>query len=481
MDAILNTCHHDPSLASLEKQVPFCLLPLGNKPLVEHCLDHLSAQGVSRVFLIIDNHLEDIRASVEGSKWGLQVQFVPVSRFPGYKETVLKIWGELSESFLFCPALYVSPDDLNDLLSGSDAGIVGMFTGETDVCWRLEKAGVVKLENGLQQGDLILQSFQRQGLDVQTIPCRNEWRILDGFEALWQANMDLSQGVIDWLVLPGREIKPGIVAGKGVQIHSRAELQAPLRLGRNVRIEAGARVGPHVLVADESFLDRDVHIQNCLVGQGTYIGRGIDLEMGMVFKNILIRYPSRTVVHIPEAFILGGTTRHESTWTLRFLHKVLAFCSLLILSPMWISFMLYCVVMAQKDVFIWKTVLGQERKPGLGPDFEQPLPTRLPLFNTQSSFLARLPLLWSVLQGRLALVGIEMISPEEGEAIQEDWAKERFQAPPGLFNPWHSMPRHSWDWSEKRVMEVYYVHTRSVKEDLKIIAGSLRRFVLGNN
>ncbi|MFW5734606.1 MAG: sugar transferase, partial [Oceanidesulfovibrio sp.] len=90
-----------------------------------------------------------------------------------------------------------------------------------------------------------------------------------------------------------------------------------------------------------------------------------------------------------------------------------------------------------------------------------------------------LPALWDVLVGRIALVGVEPLTPEEAEVCVEPWERVRFSAPPGLVQPRHAFSSRPLPQSQKRAMEHFYSRSRTVRGDIRLLVRAVLRRVLG--
>jgi lipopolysaccharide/colanic/teichoic acid biosynthesis glycosyltransferase len=88
--------------------------------------------------------------------------------------------------------------------------------------------------------------------------------------------------------------------------------------------------------------------------------------------------------------------------------------------------------------------------------------------------LERLPELWNVITGDLALVGVRPMSPVEVASLQEAWEQKRNEYPAGFTGLWYVHGTHSHG-LEASLLEAsliddaYYTATRSWQGDLVLI------------
>lgn len=90
-----------------------------------------------------------------------------------------------------------------------------------------------------------------------------------------------------------------------------------------------------------------------------------------------------------------------------------------------------------------------------------------------------LPALWDVLLGRIALVGVEPLTPEEAATCVEPWERVRFAAPPGLVQPRHAFSTKPMPQSQKRAMEHFYARTRTVRGDIRLLLRAIQHRIFG--
>lgn len=90
-----------------------------------------------------------------------------------------------------------------------------------------------------------------------------------------------------------------------------------------------------------------------------------------------------------------------------------------------------------------------------------------------------LPQLWNILRGDMSLVGPRPVPRSLMERMTPD-QRQRFATPPGLTGLAQVVGRHSLTWSERIALDLEYVSTVSVINDLKIVLRTPRA-LLGSN
>ncbi|CCG80899.1 Translation initiation factor eIF-2B subunit epsilon [Taphrina deformans PYCC 5710] len=82
LQAVIISDSYNSRFKPLTNDIPRCLLPLANTPLIEYTLEFLASSGVKQVFIFVCVHADQIREYIRGSKWSLasspfEIRFIP--------------------------------------------------------------------------------------------------------------------------------------------------------------------------------------------------------------------------------------------------------------------------------------------------------------------------------------------------------------------------------------------------------------------
>ncbi|MEW5784745.1 MAG: sugar phosphate nucleotidyltransferase [Bacillota bacterium] len=138
--------------------------------------------------------------------------------------------------------------------------------------------------------------------------------VLDGFwcdigdlKEYLRAHRQVLEGQVD-LRLNAREAEKGIWLEDGVQVHPRAQLQAPLYLGRGCTIGATAQVKDGAVLGSYTRVDERASVKRGLTWEGAYIGKGAALRGGILCQAVQLNARSSV---FEEAVIGDGSIIQE--------------------------------------------------------------------------------------------------------------------------------------------------------------------------
>jgi mannose-1-phosphate guanylyltransferase/phosphomannomutase len=318
-------------LRPLTSNVPKPMLPLVNRPMMEHVIDLLKRHGIDEIVVTVAFLSNSIRTYFgDGSEFGVRIEYASEESPLGTAGSVRNAMQHLTERFIV-----ISGDVLTDI----DLGRIIDFHDEKKA---LATIGLVHVENPLEFGIVITRedgSIERflekptwgqvfsdtinTGIFVlepeifdyiapegsvdfssDVFPklldderplfgavAEGYWEDVGTLDAYVGAHKDILDGKVH-VEIPGFEVRPGVWIGEGAEIQPGAEIVGPAVVGDNCRIEEGARLaaysvlGANVRVRGEASLERTVVHDNAYLGEavrlrGTVVGRSCDLRNGV--------------------------------------------------------------------------------------------------------------------------------------------------------------------------------------------------------
>jgi len=343
MKAVLMAGGFGTRLRPLTAYVPKPMVPLGNRPIMEHTVELLKAHGFDELIVLLYFLPEAITGYFgDGSRWGVRMRYVTPDADLGTAGAVRLAAADLGE-----PVLVISGDILTDFDLGAavashraaraDATLVLtrvenplqygiVITDERGRVTRfLEKptwgevfsdtvnTGIYVLEPGVFEaippareydfGKDLFPALLREGRTVAGHVAVGYWRDVGDLVEYRLAHLDLLQGRVR-LRPPGRKLEGvgrDIWLDEGARVDFTAHLNGAVIVGRDARVEPNARIaysviGPGCVVGEGAVLDGSVLwegaeigpravLRECVVGRKAVVRAHATIQEGAVVSD----------------------------------------------------------------------------------------------------------------------------------------------------------------------------------------------------
>lgn len=330
MQAVIMAGGEGSRLRPLTGNMPKPMLPVANRPLMEHIILLLKQHGITDVVATVQFLSSVIRNYFgDGDDLGVSLSYATEDVPLGTAGSVLGARDLLEGTFMVISGDALTDLDLADVISfhrakGAAATLVLkrmkdplefgiVMTDHDDRIERfLEKptwgqvftdtinTGIYVLEPEVldlippdQPYDFSSELFPLmldKGLPLFGYVTDSYWTDVGNTDAFLQANRDVLAKRVK-VDVPGFELQRGIVAGEDVEIHPEARLEGPALIGDNSRIGAGARIGPYAVLGTNVLVEEDgrvtqgvvldrAHVASSAQVRGGVLGRGCSLERG---------------------------------------------------------------------------------------------------------------------------------------------------------------------------------------------------------
>jgi len=287
---------------------PKVMLPLANKPILEHLLVEVSHAGVKEFIFIVGYHDEQVRDYFgRGERWGVNIDYCNQGKRLGTADALRMVEDLVDGSFLVINGdIIVSRKDVKKLArrSGStlsvvevdDTGDLGMVEVKKDRVVRIyEKTekppsrmanaglylftpdlfgaisrtsksvrGEYELTDSLQliidKGDYISYHKVKYWLDISypwdLLPANKS--LLDGIEL--QSLGEVEEGVV---------MKEAVSIGKDTVVRSGSYIVGPVIIGQNCEIGPNCYIRPYTAIGDNCHIGSAVEVKNSIIMRGS--------------------------------------------------------------------------------------------------------------------------------------------------------------------------------------------------------------------
>ncbi len=338
MKAVIMAGGEGTRLRPLTSNVPKPMMPLANRPMMEHVVDLLKLHGFDDIVVTLAFMPNVIRNWFgNGSEFGVRMVYAIEETPLGTAGSVRNAMAELDEPFLVISGDVLTDIDLTKIVEFHQAkqamSTIGLFRVENP----LEFGIVITREDGaverflekpgwgqvfsdtINTGIFVLEpaifDYIEPGRPVdfsgEVFPALLEdgkpiygaigegyWADVGDLESYVSAHADILDRTVS-IRIEGFEQREHLFVGDNVVIHPDAVVSGPAVIGDNCRIEQGVRLGPYtvlganvrvradadlerVVVAENTYLAERVHLRGTVVGRACDLRRGVRTDEGAV-------------------------------------------------------------------------------------------------------------------------------------------------------------------------------------------------------
>ena len=336
MKAVILAAGEGNRMRPLTYTKPKVMLPLANKPILEHLIIEMKKAGVKDYTIVVGYHAETIRQHFgDGAKWGVSIDYVTQRKQLGTAHAVKMVEGLVKDKFLLANGdVLLKADDIAKILA-KDTTTLSLIEakdtkdlGVVEVTGNKIKAIHEKVEkppgNLVNAGVYLLTSEIFPAIAKTEKSPRGEYELTDSLQILLGEKHDISWIRIDhWLnlsypwdlltaneslmmeieqqnlgAIEGNTVLKGLVSiGKGTVVRAGSYIQGPVIIGENCDVGPNCFIRPGTAIGDNCHIGSAVEIKNSIVMRGSkvphhnyigdsIIGEGCNLGAGTKIANL---------------------------------------------------------------------------------------------------------------------------------------------------------------------------------------------------
>ncbi|RQD72741.1 MAG: nucleotidyltransferase [Candidatus Syntrophonatronum acetioxidans] len=325
MKAIIMAGGGGTRLRPLTCDRPKPMVPIMNKPIMEHIVKLLKKHGIREIGVTLQYMPEAIRDYFkDGSSWEVNLNYFVEETPLGTAGSVKNASSFLKETFLVISGDALTDIDLTSALNfhkekGALATLVlttvqnpleygVVITDEGGNITRfLEKPGWGEVfSDRVNTGIYLLEpevldlfpeevkfdfskdlfpSILEKRDPLFGFVAQGYWCDIGNLEQYQQATFDILEGKVDIHIEEEYQGK-GIWLGKGAEISSRAIINGPVVLGEDSRIESKARVQDFSVLGKGTVIDEEASLKKSICWSRVYVGRRSELRGTIVCKGV---------------------------------------------------------------------------------------------------------------------------------------------------------------------------------------------------
>ncbi|MDH6709704.1 mannose-1-phosphate guanylyltransferase/phosphomannomutase [Kitasatospora sp. MAA19] len=341
MKAVVMAGGEGTRLRPMTSSMPKPLLPVSNRPIMEHVLRLLKRHGLSDTVVtvqflasLVKNYFGD------GEDLGMHLTYA-------HEETPLGTAGSVKnaedalkdDSFLVISGDALTDFDLSELIDfhrSKNALVTVCLTRVpnplefgitiTDDDGRVERflekptwgqvfsdtvnTGIYVMEpevfdyvaagESVDWSSDVFPQLLKEGKRVYGYVAEGYWEDVGTHESYGKAQADVLEGKVD-VEIDGFEISPGVWVAEGAEVDPEAVLRGPLYIGDYAKVEAGVEIREHTVLGSNVVVKRGAFLHKAVVHDNVYIGPQSNLRGCVVGKNTDVMRAAR----IEDGAVIG--------------------------------------------------------------------------------------------------------------------------------------------------------------------------------
>ncbi len=311
MKAVVLAAGEGTRMRPLTYTKPKVMLPIANKPILEHLIGELAKAGIKDIVLVVGYRDEIVRNYFnDGSEFDVNIEYVSQRKQLGTADALRSAIHLLEDDFIMLNGdNIVSSDDIKKIAT-SDEMAIGVVSVENP-----QDFGVVEIENDKVKriiekpekppSNLINAGVYRftsdiiEFLEKTPLSKRGEYEITDTIQLainsgiefkpvemdtwidvgypwdLLKANefmlKNLKESIIEGKVEEGAYIKGNVVIGERTVVRSGSYIIGPVVIGKNCVIGPNCFIRPYTSIGDNCHIGACVEIKNSIIMSNTNV------------------------------------------------------------------------------------------------------------------------------------------------------------------------------------------------------------------
>jgi bifunctional UDP-N-acetylglucosamine pyrophosphorylase/glucosamine-1-phosphate N-acetyltransferase len=314
LKAVILAAGEGNRMRPLTSNRPKVMLPVANKPILEHLLIEVKDAGIGEFIFVVGYCDEQVRSYFgNGEKWGVKIAYSEQRKQLGTADAIRMVGGEVDGNFLVINGdVVVSSQDIRRLMKNShntmsvievkDPRGLGMVELSEDrvvnIYEKTQKPTTLMANAGLYLfTPEIFEAISR----TEKSP-RGEYEITDSLQLLMGTRQGLHyQEIKSWLDLsyPWDLLRANesMLAGLEPQnlgvVEENVVLKGAVAIGKNTVIKSGAYIVGPVIIGEDCEIGPNCYIRpSTTIGDGCHIGAAVEVKNSIVMKGSKIPHLS---------------------------------------------------------------------------------------------------------------------------------------------------------------------------------------------
>lgn len=285
---------------------PKVMLPLANKPILEHLLIQAKKTGITDYIFVVGYHDEQVRDYFgDGEKWKVNIKYCTQRKQLGTADAVKMVEGSVDGNFLLINGdAIVTNQDIKKIM-GAEYTTLGIIEVEDT-----RDLGVVELSEGkivhiyektanppshmVNAGVYLLTPDIFDAISRTPKSPRGEYEITDSLQLMIDEGRDIGYQEISywlnlgypWDLLPANEyLLKGIESRTLGEIEDNVVLKGMVSIGKNTIVRSGSYIVGPVVIGQNCDIGPNCYIRpHTSIGDGCHIGSAVEVKNSIIMR-----------------------------------------------------------------------------------------------------------------------------------------------------------------------------------------------------
>jgi bifunctional UDP-N-acetylglucosamine pyrophosphorylase/glucosamine-1-phosphate N-acetyltransferase len=306
MKAVILAAGEGKRMYPLTTTRPKVMLPVANKPIMEHLLVEIREAGIQDFLVVVGHHGEKIRDYFrDGSAWGVSIKYVSQRKQRGTADAVRQVLPQVGPPLIVANGdIVVCRDDIRSLMEHIDT-TMGLFFADN-----VSGLGVVEVEgsmvarihekperpptNIVNTGVYLLTGDAFPAINDTGLSPRGEFELTSSLQLLIERHVPVRgymtrswlNFTYPWDLLEANESllarMDAVVQG---DVEDGAVLKGPVSVGKNTTVRSGSYICGPVIIGDDCDIGPNCYIRpSTAIGDHCHIGAAVEVKNSIIMN-----------------------------------------------------------------------------------------------------------------------------------------------------------------------------------------------------
>jgi bifunctional UDP-N-acetylglucosamine pyrophosphorylase/glucosamine-1-phosphate N-acetyltransferase len=290
---------------------PKVMLPIANKPIMEHLLIEAREAGIKEFILIVGYCDQQVRDYFgRGEKLGVDITYCEQRKQLGTADALKMVEGRVDGDFLVMNGdVVVKRDDIGKLTSNrnittlsvievKDPRGLGMVELKKDRVVRIYEKTENPPTRMANAGLYLFTPDIHEAINRTQKSPRGEYELTDSLQLLMEAGKEIAcQEIKDWtdlsypwhLLSANESLLGGLEHSQQGTVESNVTINGPVAIGNNTVIRSGAYVNGPVIIGEGCDIGPNCYIRpSTSIGDGCHIGAAVEVKNSIIMRGTKI-------------------------------------------------------------------------------------------------------------------------------------------------------------------------------------------------